>query len=65
MLPEVIWVESICDDPLIIETNIRETKLLSPDYKELDPDEAVACVSSCVPRASFSSKADAARSAAQ
>jgi broad specificity phosphatase PhoE len=38
----VVFVESICDDPDIVEANIRETKLLSPDYVGADPAVAVA-----------------------
>lgn len=39
---DVVFVESICDDPSVIEVNIRETKLLSPDYEGIDPDAAAA-----------------------
>ncbi len=38
----VLFVESICTDPEIIESNIRETKLRSPDYQGVDPEVAVA-----------------------
>jgi broad specificity phosphatase PhoE/predicted kinase len=38
---EVVFVESICDDPAIIETNIRATKARSPDYEGVDEEEAV------------------------
>lgn len=38
----VLFVETICDDPEIIESNIRQTKLSAPDYAGLDPDAAVA-----------------------
>lgn len=38
----VVFVESVCNDPAVIEANIRGTKLRSPDYKGADPDEAVA-----------------------
>lgn len=37
----VVFIESICRDPLIIDANVRETKLRSPDYVNVDPDEAV------------------------
>ncbi|MBM4343019.1 MAG: 6-phosphofructo-2-kinase/fructose-2,6-bisphosphatase [Deltaproteobacteria bacterium] len=37
---DVVFVESVCEDPAIIESNIRETKLTSPDYEGVDPDEA-------------------------
>ena len=39
---QVVFIESACEDPAIIEANIRETKLTSPDYEGMDPDEAVA-----------------------
>ncbi len=39
---QVVFIESLCEDPAIIEANIRETKLTSPDYAGMDPDEAVA-----------------------
>ncbi len=38
----VIFIESICDDPTLIDHNVRETKLGSPDYVDRDVDEAVA-----------------------
>lgn len=38
----LMWVESICDDESIIEENIRETKLTSPDYVGVDPEDAAA-----------------------
>ncbi|CAG0879310.1 unnamed protein product [Darwinula stevensoni] len=31
---KLFFVESICDDPQIIDANIREVKVNSPDYKE-------------------------------
>jgi 6-phosphofructo-2-kinase/fructose-2,6-biphosphatase 2/6-phosphofructo-2-kinase/fructose-2,6-biphosphatase 4 len=36
----LMWIESICNDEKIIETNIRMTKLSSPDYKDVDPEIA-------------------------
>ncbi|XP_014749517.1 PREDICTED: 6-phosphofructo-2-kinase/fructose-2,6-bisphosphatase-like [Sturnus vulgaris] len=39
---QVLFVESICDDPAIIEENIKQVKLSSPDYKGRAQDEAVA-----------------------
>jgi broad specificity phosphatase PhoE len=38
---EVVFIESICDDPLIIEANIRDTKARSPDYVGIDEHAAV------------------------
>ncbi|KAF8627692.1 hypothetical protein AX15_004291 [Amanita polypyramis BW_CC] len=37
----VIYLESICDNKEIIETNIRNVKISSPDYRAWDPDRAV------------------------
>ncbi|MSP90396.1 MAG: fructose-2,6-bisphosphatase [Myxococcales bacterium] len=37
----VVFVESVCEDPSILEANIRETKLSSPDYAGIDPEDAV------------------------
>lgn len=37
---KTIFVEVICNDPRIIESNIRATKLKSPDYIGVDPDKA-------------------------
>jgi broad specificity phosphatase PhoE/predicted kinase len=39
---QVLFIEIRCDDPHVIEANIRSTKLSSPDYRDTDPDEAVA-----------------------
>lgn len=38
---ELVWVESVCNDESVIEANIRETKLTSPDYANVQPDDAV------------------------
>jgi broad specificity phosphatase PhoE/predicted kinase len=38
---KVLCIETICDDEAIIEQNIRETKLTSPDYLGIDPEQAV------------------------
>lgn len=37
----VIFIESLCDEATV-EANVRATKLDSPDYVGVDPDEAVA-----------------------
>lgn len=37
----VLLIESICDDPQVIAANVRETKLHSPDYAGIDPEQAV------------------------
>jgi broad specificity phosphatase PhoE len=39
---DLMWVESICDDEEVIEENIRETKLTSPDYEGMDAEMAAA-----------------------
>ncbi|MET0389769.1 MAG: 6-phosphofructo-2-kinase/fructose-2,6-bisphosphatase [Polyangiales bacterium] len=38
---QVLFVEIECDDPTIIENNIRNTKLSSPDYENMDDDAAI------------------------
>ncbi len=37
----LVFIESMCNDPSIIDVNVRETKLSSPDYVGVNPDEAV------------------------
>lgn len=37
---EVIFVESVCEIPEIIESNIMSVKISSPDYVDWDPEEA-------------------------
>ncbi|XP_072705127.1 6-phosphofructo-2-kinase/fructose-2,6-bisphosphatase 1 [Ciconia boyciana] len=39
---KVLFIESICDDPTIIEENIKQVKLSSPDYKGCAQEEVVA-----------------------
>ncbi len=39
---EVVFIESICNDPDVIAANIRATKAHSPDYAEVEAHEAVA-----------------------
>ncbi|HVK67949.1 MAG TPA: 6-phosphofructo-2-kinase/fructose-2,6-bisphosphatase [Polyangium sp.] len=36
----VVFIESFCNDPGVIEANVRDTKLKSPDYVDMDPDAA-------------------------
>nr|KAG5708743.1 hypothetical protein BaRGS_031897 [Batillaria attramentaria] len=38
---KLFFVESVCDDPKIIEANILEVKVCSPDYVGTDKNEAV------------------------
>ena len=38
---QVVFIESICEDESVVEGNVRETKLRSPDYIGVDPEEAV------------------------
>jgi broad specificity phosphatase PhoE/predicted kinase len=37
----VAFIETVCDDAAVIERNVRETKLHSPDYVGLAPEDAV------------------------
>lgn len=37
---KIVFVETVCEDPAIIEANIKNTKLHSPDYAGWDPEEA-------------------------
>ncbi|XP_078276391.1 6-phosphofructo-2-kinase/fructose-2,6-bisphosphatase 2-like isoform X3 [Rhinoraja longicauda] len=36
---KVFFVESVCDDPEVIATNIKEVKVSSPDYAEVAQDQ--------------------------
>lgn len=38
---EVVFIESVCEDEALIESNIRQTKLHMPDYSGVDPEAAV------------------------
>jgi broad specificity phosphatase PhoE len=40
------FIESICEDPALVEANIRETKLGSPDYVGIEPEDAAKDFSS-------------------
>ena len=37
---QLVFIESICDDESVIEANVRETKLTSPDYANTEPEAA-------------------------
>lgn len=37
----VMFMESICTDPKVVEANVRSVKLSSPDYVNWDPEQAV------------------------
>ena len=37
-----MFIESICDQEELLEENIRKVKLSTPDYRDMDPDEAIA-----------------------
>ncbi|ELT99741.1 hypothetical protein CAPTEDRAFT_161796 [Capitella teleta] len=39
---KTFFVESLCTDPLIVEANIREVKVTSPDYMDMNKDDAVS-----------------------
>lgn len=38
----VVFLESICNDDALVDRNVRETKLLSPDYATVDTEAALA-----------------------
>jgi 6-phosphofructo-2-kinase/fructose-2,6-biphosphatase 2/6-phosphofructo-2-kinase/fructose-2,6-biphosphatase 4 len=38
----LLWVESVCTDEALVESNILDTKLYSPDYAGVDEAEAVS-----------------------
>ncbi len=38
---QVVFVESICEDESVVEANVRDNKLRSPDYADVEPEEAV------------------------
>lgn len=38
---KTFFIESVCDDPTIIESNVKEVKISSPDYKLMDKEKAV------------------------
>ncbi|CAL4068421.1 unnamed protein product [Meganyctiphanes norvegica] len=37
---KLLFIESICDDPNLVEENIMDVKVTSPDYKEMNGEEA-------------------------
>ncbi|KAL1137606.1 hypothetical protein AAG570_009302 [Ranatra chinensis] len=39
---KLFFVESVCDDPQIIEQNIKEVKVNSPDYQNMDRERALS-----------------------
>lgn len=39
---KLFFVESVCDDPSIIEQNIMEVKVSSPDYRNMNMEEALS-----------------------
>jgi 6-phosphofructo-2-kinase/fructose-2,6-biphosphatase 2 len=39
---ECMFVESICNDTSVVMSNIIEVKTTSPDYKDQDPEKAIA-----------------------
>ncbi|WP_235880125.1 bifunctional nucleoside/nucleotide kinase/histidine phosphatase family protein [Polyangium aurulentum] len=36
----LVFIESLCNDASVVEANVRETKLSSPDYTDMDPEAA-------------------------
>lgn len=39
---QTIFVESVCTDDAIIQANVRNVKVTSPDYENWEPEKAVA-----------------------
>jgi broad specificity phosphatase PhoE len=37
-----MFVESICDETELLDENIRKVKLSTPDYRDMDPEQAMA-----------------------
>eukprot|EP00472_Partenskyella_glossopodia_P012854 CAMPEP_0197517124 /NCGR_PEP_ID=MMETSP1318-20131121/2092_1 /TAXON_ID=552666 /ORGANISM="Partenskyella glossopodia, Strain RCC365" /LENGTH=510 /DNA_ID=CAMNT_0043066427 /DNA_START=280 /DNA_END=1812 /DNA_ORIENTATION=+ len=37
----LIFIESVCDDDVLVEQNIKSVKLTMPDYAGMDPDNAI------------------------
>ncbi|XP_071961672.1 6-phosphofructo-2-kinase/fructose-2,6-bisphosphatase 1-like isoform X2 [Antedon mediterranea] len=38
---KLFFIESICEDPEIVQSNVTEVKLTSPDYQEMNKEEAM------------------------
>uniref|UniRef100_A0A452RT23 6-phosphofructo-2-kinase/fructose-2,6-biphosphatase 3 n=1 Tax=Ursus americanus TaxID=9643 RepID=A0A452RT23_URSAM len=38
---KVFFIESVCDDPMVVASNIMEVKISSPDYKDCNSAEAM------------------------
>ena len=38
---KLFFVESLCDDPSIVESNIRQVKINSPDYADMNNEDAL------------------------
>lgn len=39
----VLFVESICDDPVVLENNLQQKIVSSPDYARMNPDQVNDC----------------------
>ncbi len=39
---DILWIETVCDDEAMIEKNIRETKLFSPDYSGMAQEDGTS-----------------------
>lgn len=37
----LVFIESICNDPAVIDANVRETKISSPDYRFMEAEDAM------------------------
>jgi broad specificity phosphatase PhoE/predicted kinase len=38
---QVVFVESICQDPAVIDQNVHDKQARSPDYADMDPEQAI------------------------
>ncbi|HHO49573.1 MAG TPA: fructose-2,6-bisphosphatase, partial [Deltaproteobacteria bacterium] len=36
-----VFIECVCNDPALVEANVRESKVSMPDYANMEPDRAV------------------------
>ena len=41
---QYLYIESICNDPQVLEQNYRYKMMYSPDYKDVDTDMVSPCL---------------------
>ena len=41
---QYLYIESICNDPQVLEQNYRYKMMYSPDYKDVNTDEVCCCL---------------------